>query len=538
MSRENHGVPLEEMSAATVPPALAGPREAVGRHGAAATGHPAASRAALEVLAAGGSVGDAAIAASAMLAVVLPHATSIGGDAFFLVRDAATGQIQGLNASGRAPQAAAAGAFPEGLPQRGARAAVVPGLVKGWEALHARLGCKAWDSLFDPAIRAAQEGFPVGPTLAQSIVALESSLRADPGCAAAFFPAGMALAAGDTFRQEKLAETLAAIARNGAAVFYGGEVGRRLTGRVAAAGGFLRPGDLEGFTADWVTPMTLAFGGHEIAVMPPNSYGVLMLMQLQALAALPVGELAGDTVTRFRRQMRAMQAVFDTALEQVGDPAGMEWTNGSFLAESAMEEVRSRMLGERGGQQPVPGGGTACVTVADADGNAVCIVQSIFNPFGAHYLEPDTGIVLNNRLFGFDHRPGRVNAIGPGKRSAHTLNPVMVTQGGDLRWVYASPGGISQTITGVQVLINLIVRRLGIGAAIDAGRWAVDRSRNILLEPKLACDLLPALRAAGLDARTEEDDYLFGSVTLIQRDPDRSLRAAGDARRHAAAMAY
>ncbi|MGV3654223.1 MAG: gamma-glutamyltransferase, partial [Noviherbaspirillum sp.] len=282
MSRENHGVAPGEMPAGIVPPAPAGPREAVGRHAAAATGHPASSRAALDVLAAGGSVADAAIAASAVLAVVLPHATSIGGDAFFLVRDAATGEIQGLNASGRAPQAAAAAAFPEGIPQRGARAAVVPGLVKGWEALHARLGCKAWDSLFDAAIRAAKEGFPVSPTLAQSVAALERSLRADPGCAAAFFPAGTALAAGVTFRQERLAASLAAIARGGAAAFYEGELGRRLTGHVAAAGGLLRPGDLERFTADWVNPMQLAFGGHEIAVMPPNSYGVLMLMQLQA----------------------------------------------------------------------------------------------------------------------------------------------------------------------------------------------------------------------------------------------------------------
>jgi gamma-glutamyltranspeptidase/glutathione hydrolase len=318
---------------------------------------------------------------------------------------------------------------------------------------------------------------------------------------------------------------------------YEGEVGKKLTDYICSAGGLLSLEDLRRCSADWVEPVRGGFDGHEIFVMPPNSYGVLMLMQLQSLAALPKEQLDGDAVTRLCWQMRAMRAAFSVGQEEIGDPSSMRIGNQHFLEEGTIGKVRARMFGQPGAPQTAPCGGTACVTVADALGNAVSIVQSIFNPFGAHFMDPNTGIILNNRMFGFDHMPGRVNSIGPGKRSAHTLNPVMVTKEGELRWVYASPGGISQTITGMQVLVNLITRRLGICQAIHTGRWAVDRGGNILVEPTMPEDVLAALAAAGLPARHEEDGYLFGSVTVIQRDSATLLRAAADTRREASAMA-
>jgi gamma-glutamyltranspeptidase/glutathione hydrolase len=338
--------------------------------------------------------------------------------------------------------------------------------------------------------------------------------------------------------QPMLSKTLGVIASSGADALYEGQIAARLTSYIQYAGGVLSVEDMKRFSPIWVDPLLTTYRGYDVAAMPPNSFGVLMLMQLQSLAALQSGTLNSDAISRMRWQIRAMRASFDVGLPEIGDPSFMKVNGEDLISDSTIAAVRDRMLRGYLGAQPGPTGGTACVTVADAKGNAVCVVQSIFNPFGAHFLDPNTGIVLNNRMFGFDHTPGRVNSVAPGKRPAHTLNPVMVMRNGHLRWVYASPGGISQTITGTQILVNLIERQLDIAAAINEGRWAVDRGGNVLIEPRVPPNVLQGLNDEGIPAKLEEDAYLFGSATVIQRDADDQLRAAGDMRREACAMAH
>ncbi|MDO9217862.1 MAG: gamma-glutamyltransferase, partial [Lacisediminimonas sp.] len=430
--------------------------QANGKRAAVASGDRDAANAALKMLSGGGSVADAAIAASAVLCVTMPHATSIGGDAFFLIRDGASGTVHALNASGTAPSATTAETFADGMHQRGALAPVVPGLVKGWEALHHRFGREPWSALLADAVALAADSATVSPSLAQTILASERQLRQDPGCAALFFRNTVPLVAGERLQQAALAGTLHAIARLGADELFNGATGQALAANIASAGGLLRHTDLQQYSAEWVQPVQSRLHGHEISVAPPNSYGILMLMQLQALAGIAPDRLLADTASRMTFQMRCMRATFDVALKEIGDPRDMKKTIEQLLDTASIEKIHARMAAMLPDASPVPGGGTACVTVADASGNAVCIVQSIFNPFGSHYLDPQTGVLLNNRMFGFDHVPGRVNSIAPGKRSAHTLNPVIVTKAGKLRWVYASPGGISQTVTGTQIMMNLI----------------------------------------------------------------------------------
>lgn len=512
-------------------------REVTGARAAVSTGDPAATRAACQILASGGSVVDAAIAASAVLAVVMPHATSIGGDAFILVRDAPTGKIHGLNASGTAPLSVQPATFRDGMHQRGASAAVVPGLVRAWDALHERFGILSWDSLFEDSLLLAERGCAVSPSLAQTISTLEGYLKLDPGWASTFFPLGTPLKLGDTLNQPALARTLRSIADLGADALYRGDAGEALIQYIQSAGGLLSLTDLEKFSVSWVEPVSTEYHGHDVFVMPPNSYGVLMLMQLQCLAALPLEEITTDLVKRMSWQIRAMRACVDVWLPEIGDPACMKVSTMDFLADQSITDARMRMLAQLPPEQAAPAGGTTSITVSDAEGNAVCIVQSIYNPCGAHFIDPNTGMILNNRMFCFDHRPARPNSIAPGKRSAHTLNPVMVTKNGSLRWVYASPGGISQTITGAQILVNLIDRKLEVGPAIDETRWAVDRGGKVLIEPSVAATVLPALAAQKIPAKCEEDDYLFGSATLIQCEPNCPLRAAADLRRNASAMA-
>ncbi|CAN5562935.1 gamma-glutamyltransferase [soil metagenome] len=509
-----------------------------GRRGAIATGHGDSSAAGLRVLDRGGNVVDAALAASAVMAVVMPHATTIGGDAFMLVRDATTGTVHGLNASGTAPAGAGPHLFSEGMKQRGGLAPVVPGLVRGWEALHRRFCSLPWQALLDGAIGAAESGFVANESLADSVSSSMSLLLGDPGCAALFTPGGKALNTGQRVTQAALAQTLKVIATEGASALHGGAAGRAVTSHLRQHGGCMALQDLADYRADWVEPLCVSYRNHRLHVMPPNSMGVLMLMQLRALATLPLDSITGNTIDRMLWQIRAMRASFKIALEEIGDPRSMRLSGHDLLVDEISKRVQDLMHGDLAPALPAKAGGTACVTVADAAGNAACIVQSTFNPFGAHLLDPETGILFNNRMFNFDHRQGRVNSVGPGKRSAHTLNPVIATEAGRLSLVHASPGGVSQTITGTQILMNVIDRRLDLPHAIGDGRWAVDRQGNILIEPTVPSALLPVLRGMGLVARQVDDPYFYGSPTAIQLSPDGALCAVADARRQGAALAF
>ncbi len=232
-----------------------------------------------------------------------------------------------------------------------------------------------------------------------------------------------------------------------------------------------------------------------------------------------------------------MQAVFAEALGAIADPRHMRVSPRDLLAEQTTARVVEAMRRAASGPSSLPAGGTACVLTADAAGNACCIVQSVFNPFGAHFLEPSTGILLNNRLFCFEADPRHVNCVGPGKRSLHTLNPMLVMREGRLAWVLASPGGMSQTTTAVQVLMNLIDRGMTPRDAVDDFRWATDRKGGLLLEPRMPRDVEAALTARGLPAVYVDDEYIFGSAKVIAVAADDSLIAAADGRRFAAAAA-
>jgi len=507
----------------------------VGRRWAVVAGHPAAASAGATRFESQGSFVDAAIAASSALAVAMPHANGIGGDAIILVRDAATGSIHVLNASGVAPLAARASMFVDGVPQRGPKAALVPGLVAAWDALHRRWGRTPWRNLFDAAIDLAESGTPATPSLLRAVRLTYDVLRRDPGCAQLLF-SGPPLDVGVTVRQPALGRSMRAIASEGPRAFYEGWIARSLCEGVRAAGGLFDRTDLAAYAPLWDTPVSSRYRDCDVLVAPPNSVGVLLQMQLNALARLDAAELLGAREDRVYRQMRAMQAVFAEALGAIADPRHMRVTPQDLLAEQTTARVVESMQRGAPGPSSLPAGGTACVLAADAAGNACCIVQSVFNPFGAHFVEPSTGILLNNRMSCFDADPRHVNCVGPGKRSLHTLNPVMVMREGRLAWVLASPGGMSQTTTGVQVLMNLIDRGMSPREAVDDPRWATDRKGGLLVEPKMPAAVHESLVARGLPAVYVEDEYVFGSAKVIAFADD-SLVAAADRRRFAGAAA-
>lgn len=494
-------------------------------------GHPLACAAADGILEQGGTVADAAVAGAAVLSVVLPDACGLGGDALALVHDAAAGATFGLNASGPAPAAAHATLFDRGVPTTGPLSMTVPGAVAGWHALRLRFGRLPWADLLQPAIRLAREGFPVSPGLAAAIRAARDGLRDDPGCSRLFLAAGEAPRPGERLTQPQLADSLEFIARNGAAAFYADGPARSLVRAVRAAGGVLAARDLAGFEALWQTPPALGFHGHEVRTLPPNSYGLSLLLQLDAIAATATGAEDWFALERFRRLLRAAAAAFDVSDPHIADPAAAAPVAHALDPSRGLARVRA--LAAQGAGRFVPNtGGTAALVVADRTGNAVSWLQSVMGRFGSMVADPESGIVLNNRMRGFVADPNHPNAIGPGKKPAHSLCPAMVFAGGTLRYALATPGGPGQTVTLAQIIDALVRLDLAPDEAIGRARWAVDRARQPVIEDSAPPALIEALRAAGLAIATEPaGSPFFGSVACIERMKSGTLRGIADPRR-------
>lgn len=496
------------------------------------SGHSLASLAGLAVLERGGTVVDAMIACSAALCVVIPQATAVGGDAFILYRDAKTRKTVGLNASGYAPKAATPDRFPNGMEERGARAFSVPGIVRGWEEMHKKHGKLPWASLFDDAIALAAMGHPASRVLANSLVQYRAQVEADPGCAAIYMPGGRALMPGEIVKQPELAGTLRAIAKEGAGAFYEGAIGRAICDYTAKHHGLMTAADLAGYQPEWVAPLATDYRGLRINVMPPNSYGLLMLLQLNALAGLEAADFRDDPA-RLIYLVRAMKAAFAEGQKHIADPrfkpAPIKDLLSAETARKLQEQVKAGTPTARVGGR----GGTSCITIADAEGNGCTVVQSVFHVWGAAFLEPTTGVLMNDRMMGFTTDPGHASVVAPGKRPSHTLNPVLIEAGDRLKYLIATPGGPAQTITLVQAITNMVDRGMDLAQAVEAPRWAIDFYGKVLLDGDYPDEIAARLAAAGYPAARSEDVTPFGSVKAVELMESGALQGVADYRREA-----
>ncbi len=514
------------------------PRSPVyGMNAMVVSGHSQASLSGLRVLERGGSLIDATIAASATLSVVLPHATSLGGDAFILYHDAKEGRTHGMNASGHAPAGATLEAYKDGIPLRGPLAASVPGMVRGWERMHQRYGRLAWADLMEDAIRLA-EAHPVSRVLAAALHLFRDDVEADPGLRAIYYPDGEPLPAGAIVRQPALARSLRLIAGHGSKIVYEGEIAASIGAYSQARGGVIAAGDFSGYEPEWVAPLEGGYRGLTVRVMPPNSYGVLMLMQLNALDGIDPADLAADDAARLACFMRTQRAVFAEGRRLIADPRTDPVPVDDMLGPAMTARLRAAARGETAmaGAAAHPAGGTSCIVLADGEGNGVSVVQSVFHVFGGAFLDPGTGFHMNNRMTGFSTDPSHAGALAPGKRPAHTLNPVVILDGRELRYLMTTPGGPSQTLSHVQVLCNLVDRGIELTAAIEAPRWSINLDGESLLDEAFPDDIADRLAAQGLPVKRAAGAAYFGSVKMIERRPDRVLLGAADTRREAYAV--
>jgi len=512
------------------------PRSPVyGTKGMVVSGHSLASVTGLRVLERGGSVVDAMIATSAVLCVVLPHATSFGGDAFFLFHNAKTGRTEGLNASGQAPAGATAEFFKDGMVARGPLAFSIPGIVRGWEEIHRRHGRLPWRDLFADAIEHA-EAHPLSRILAAGMTLYHDDVAADPGCSAIYMPGGVPMKAGEIVRQPALAETVREIAEGGSAPFYEGRIARSIGDYSQARGGLASAADFEGYQPDWVEPIETDYRGRTVRVMPPNSYGIMMLLQLNALSGLSSDDIAGDDADRLAFQMRAMRAAFAEGRHHIADPKTNPAPIGELLgAEVTQRLQRAAKTGEHEAL-PHPVGGTSCITIADNSGDAMSVVQSVFHVFGSCFMDPGTGVLMNNRMTGFTTEPSAANVVAPHKRPAHTLNPVMVLEGDRVRYLMTTPGGPAQTMTNVQVLTHMVDRGMELAAAIEQPRWSLNLAGEILLDEVIPDAIANKIAAKGFKTQRAAGAAYFGSAKMMEILPNGVMCGVADIRREAYAV--
>ncbi|MFQ5912009.1 MAG: gamma-glutamyltransferase [Nitrospinota bacterium] len=510
----------------------------VSRRGAVSAGDPLAAAAGARVLAEGGNAIDAAVTAAAILTVVHPQACSVGGDGFTLI--ATDGRIVGINASGPAPAAADRSMFPDGIPKLGARCSTVPGVVDGWAKALSDYGTKTLGEALAPAIEFAEGGFPVHPRLIEWLGRSRANLDQGGGGNCPFLPEGRIPALGSLVRQPELAEVLRRVAEGGRDAYYRGEVAKKLVQGLRAGGGYFSEEDFAGHACRVVEPLSAPYRGMTFYQMPPNSWGLLMLMQLRVLEGPDVGGMGHNTAQTLHHLIEAQRVCFEAGRPHIADPDFADVPLGELLSEGMANQLRARIDPNRAGGPGLgePPGGTTYVAAMDDQGNAVSHILSVFQLFGSGFIPKGTGVLMNNRLSGFTLEAGHPNELAPGKRPAHTLSPAMAAKDGKSIIAFGSPGAAAQTVTLVQIALNLVDFGMDPQSAIEAPRWTVDAKGDRRLECGIPQEVRQKLRAMGHEFEMPEEGFLlFGSVKVVLRDATTgALFAGADFRRNGYAV--
>lgn len=510
-------------------------------NGIVASGHHLATAAGLAALRDGGSAVDAAIAAAAVCAVVLPNRCAIGGDVFALVYDARTQRVTAYNGSGVAPAAVDETAFGQGYGDHGARLATVPGAVAAWGDMltdHGRLGI---DRALAPAISYAADGFPVGDVLSESIGQEAQRLGADPTAARTYSPLGRRPRPGEMLQQPELAGSLRAIATNGADAFYRGELAERIASGIADLGGWVTVEDLAAHRTDRRDPIETTYRGLRVVGQPPVSQGHVLLEELAIAEGIDLRAMGWGSADQIHTMVEIKKLAFADRDATAGDPRVIRFDAEELFSEQYAAQ-RRRAVGARASDRVEPAAlpaDTTYLAVVDRDGNAVSFIESVFSAFGAATIVPGTGILLNNRLSGFSLDPRSPNAIAPGKRPIHTLNTVIVLDGQTPRFVYGTPGRHAQVQTNFQLAVGLIDHGSDVQEAIESPRWYHESGRTLQLEARFPEQVRKGLAAKGHDLRILGDwAEITGGVQAIAIDGNGVFSGGADPRREGCAAGY
>ncbi|MGE0279882.1 MAG: gamma-glutamyltransferase [Rhizobiaceae bacterium] len=443
----------------------------------AATSHPLASIAAVDVLKAGGTAADAAVAAAATLCVVEPAMTGIGGDCFCLVAKP-DARVWGYNGSGRAAFAATtdrmvAAGMTHKIPVTSPHAVTVPGAVDAWHAILQAYGRFGLGNVLRHAIRYAEAGFPVAPRVAADWARMAEKIMPHPGSARHYLIDGKAPQVGHVMRMPALAATLKAIATDGAKAFYEGAIATDIAETVQAAGGLLTADDLASHNGDAVEPISTNYRGFDIVQLPPNGQGVTTLVLLNILEQFDLGSLDPTGAPRLHLALEAARLAFGVRNTHVADADHMREPLDRLLDKAfARDLAKSLDPGRRVKfpKSPPPSSDTVYLTVVDRERMAVSLINSLYSPFGTGICTEKTGVMLHNRGTGFVIEPGHPNTIAPRKRPMHTMMPALMTRDGRCLISFGVMGADFQPMGQALVVTNMVDYGMDIQQAIDAPR--------------------------------------------------------------------
>ncbi len=452
--------------------------EVIAQHGMAATSHPLATQAALDILKKGGSAVDAAIAANAMLGLMEPTGCGIGGDLFAIIWDAESQQLHGLNASGRSPKSLTREYFLENgyemIPRSGALSVSVPGTIDGWFEMHNRFGKLEMQAILQPAIDYGNNGFPVTELIAYYLDRSAARLGHYPNFKETYMPHGRMPAKGEIFKNPYLANTYQIIATEGRDAFYMGDIARTIEAYIKENGGFLSYEDMAAHTSTWVDPVSTNYRGYDVWELPPNGQGIAALQMLNILEGYDIASMGLYSPEYIHLFVEAKKLAYEDRAHYYADmdfaPVPVEWLISKEYAAERRKLIDPNRASRRYEPGMQEGPNTIYLTVADKDGNMVSLIQSNYRGMGSGMTPPGLGFVLQNRGEGFTLQPDRFNTFEPGKRPFHTIIPGFITKDGEPYISFGVMGGDMQPQGHVQIVINMIDFGMNLQEAGDAPR--------------------------------------------------------------------
>jgi gamma-glutamyltranspeptidase / glutathione hydrolase len=506
-----------------------------------ATSHPEASRLGIEVLRRGGSAVDAAIAASAMLCVVEPAMTGLGGDCFAIVARPNDPPVT-LNGSGRSPAGAtldyAARFGISSIADNSPLAVTIPGAVDAWCRLHRDYGRLDLAELLEPAACRAEEGYPVAPRVAFDWSRNAERLNRHPATAACFLPAGRPPSIGDIHRQPALASTLRAIAARGRAGFYQGEVAEDIVTTLREIGGCHTLEDFAHQDSIYEPPISTSFAGVDVLECPPNGQGATALLMLRALEGWEAFEVA-DALERNRLFAEATMAAYALRDHTIADPERMEMCAEDLLSDRAIAFVRGGGACGKPWREPdlFPWeSDTICLSVVDENGMVVSFINSLFNAFGSTILAPRSGVMLHCRGTSFQLNARHPNGLSPRKRPMHTIIPGLVLRGGQPLMPFGVMGGHYQAAGHAHFLLRLFKERYDLQGAIDAPRLFGYKG---LIQVEAGYGEASAEHLERRGHRVERMTAPIGGAQAVWIDRDRGILIGGsDPRKDGCALGY
>ncbi|MCJ7449434.1 MAG: gamma-glutamyltransferase [Bacteroidales bacterium] len=530
--------------------------EVIARNGMAATSQPLATQAALDILKKGGNAIDAAIAANAVLGVVEPTGSGIGGDLFALIWSADKDKLYGLNASGRSPRSLKLEYFKEHgyefIPSRGPLPVSVPGCVDGWYEMHDMFGRLPMKDILAPAISYARDGFPVTEVIAFYLDRGTKALKEYPNIIEVYMKDGKAPAKGEIFRNPMLANTLEKIVAGGRNEFYRGTIARSIDAFMKKQGGFLTYDDLARHNSEWVEPVSTTYRGYEVWELPPNGQGIAALQMLNILEGYDIASMGFGSADYIHIFTEAKKLAFEDRAKYYTDPRFSSVPVSQLISKKYAAERRKLIDTEKAARTYDAGiieaGNTIYLTVADRYGNMVSLIQSNYRGMGSGMCPTGLGFILQDRGEMFSLAPGHANVYAPGKRPFHTIIPAFITRNGKPWISFGVMGGDMQPQGHVQIVVNLVDFKMNLQEAGDAPRMhhigsseptgeAMTDGGTLLLENGFRWEVIQKLMIMGHKVQWDLGGY-GGYQAIMWDEKNKVWFGASESRKDGQAAGY